>query len=321
MAQWGNKKQAVTVNATSTVETTEGAPIGTYVYVKGGGGDNANFGNTSGSRANTDLAMYKANREFPTMPGMKVGVVPVSVADIANPNSAVVTQTMKVINIAVTSRGGDNYSGDVYANVVFANGYVAENFLKATLQNGQVLELNQTAPSPRGTIYSSPVTSIQIQPSPDLLVKVCNGLGFNNGTNEILYPNANQFLQSQDEVNYIVPPGNTAIAQLNTGIMYLRTPTATGFQLREGPTDPVALDITDTRANTTNFETHTMIFKDAQVSLSDVVITNTVSVGVGDSAPSPVAHAGWVVKREGTGGRAGRVHYETLVAMHSLANT
>jgi hypothetical protein len=33
---------------------------------------------------------------------------------------------------------------------------------------------------------------------------------------------------------------------------------------------------------------------------------------------SGVAHAGWVVRREGTGGRAGRVHYETLVAMGSL---
>lgn len=31
-----------------------------------------------------------------------------------------------------------------------------------------------------------------------------------------------------------------------------------------------------------------------------------------------VAHAGWVLKKEGTGGRAGRVSYETLVAMGSM---
>jgi hypothetical protein len=318
MPLWGNKKQAVTVSPTTTVETTEGAPIGTYTLVKGGGGENANFGNTSGSRANTDLAMYKANAVFPTMPGIKVGVVPIAVTDLVNPNTSVVTQTIKV-NVGSFNRG-DNYSGTAYANVVFANGFVAQNFLVATIVSGGITELNQVAPSPRGTIYNT-ISSIQMPSSPDLQVKVCDGIGFNRGTNEILYPNANQLLQSQDEVTYVVPAGNTPIADLNVGIMYLRTPTATGFQLREGPTDPVALDITDTRANTTNFETHTMIFKDAQVSLSDVVITNTVSVGVGDSAPSPVAHAGWVVKREGTGGRAGRVHYETLVAMHSLANT
>ena len=31
-----------------------------------------------------------------------------------------------------------------------------------------------------------------------------------------------------------------------------------------------------------------------------------------------VTHAGWVLRTEGQGGRAGRVQYETLVAMGSL---
>jgi hypothetical protein len=320
MPLWGNKKQPVTVSPTTTVETTDGAPIGTYTLVKGGGGDNANFGNTAGSRANTDFAMYKANAVFPTMPGIKVGVVPIAVTDLVNPNTAVLTQTMKVD--VLPANGGDNYQGTVYANVVFANGYVAENFLVATIVGGGITEFNQVAPSPRGTVFNSAVTAVQFPPSPDLDVKVCNGIGFNNGSNEILYPNANQLLQSQDEVTYIVPAGNTAIAQLTPGVKYLRFPSATGFQLRDGPTDPVSIDITDTRANTTNYETHIMRFKDAYVNIANaVVITNVVSAGLGDGTPSPVAHAGWVVKREGTGGRAGRVHYETLVAMHSLANT
>ena len=30
------------------------------------------------------------------------------------------------------------------------------------------------------------------------------------------------------------------------------------------------------------------------------------------------AHAGWVLRKEGTGGRAGRIHTETLVAMGSM---
>lgn len=36
------------------------------------------------------------------------------------------------------------------------------------------------------------------------------------------------------------------------------------------------------------------------------------------TADSAITHAGWVVRKEGTGGRAGRVTYETLVAMGSL---
>jgi len=38
------------------------------------------------------------------------------------------------------------------------------------------------------------------------------------------------------------------------------------------------------------------------------------------SADHP-AHAGWNIRRAGTGGRAGRVHYECLVAMGSLGVT
>lgn len=37
------------------------------------------------------------------------------------------------------------------------------------------------------------------------------------------------------------------------------------------------------------------------------------------SAESAITHAGWVVRKEGTGGRAGRVQYETLVAMGSMS--
>ena len=39
---------------------------------------------------------------------------------------------------------------------------------------------------------------------------------------------------------------------------------------------------------------------------------------LGGGANKGVAHAGWVLRTEGSGGRAGRVQYETLVAMGSL---
>lgn len=39
---------------------------------------------------------------------------------------------------------------------------------------------------------------------------------------------------------------------------------------------------------------------------------------VANSEGTLVTHAGWVLRKEGTGGRAGRVHYETLVAMGSM---
>jgi len=39
---------------------------------------------------------------------------------------------------------------------------------------------------------------------------------------------------------------------------------------------------------------------------------------VANSSSESVAHAGWTLRTEGTGGRAGRVHHEVLVAISSM---
>lgn len=46
--------------------------------------------------------------------------------------------------------------------------------------------------------------------------------------------------------------------------------------------------------------------------------TATAILGIGTAAESQGAHAGWVKKTVGTGGRSGRVQYETLVAVGSI---
>ena len=46
--------------------------------------------------------------------------------------------------------------------------------------------------------------------------------------------------------------------------------------------------------------------------------TAVASIGGGEN--KGIAHAGWVIRTEGTGGRAGRVQYETLVAMGSMTS-
>jgi len=59
-------------------------------------------------------------------------------------------------------------------------------------------------------------------------------------------------------------------------------------------------------------------------SLTGTTATVTADLGMGDSfvgtnTSSEIAHIGWVKKTVGTGGRAGRVHYETLVAASSIS--
>lgn len=85
MSLWGRNDQAVTANSTTTKETSNGAPIGTYTAVKAGGGANAHFGNTSaGSRAATDVAMFSNATPGAFLPGVAVGVFGVSATEQAN---------------------------------------------------------------------------------------------------------------------------------------------------------------------------------------------------------------------------------------------
>lgn len=90
MAQWGRNDQAVTANSTTTKETSNGAPIGTYALVKGSGLTvsmvaNAHFGNTSaGSRANVDVAMFSNVTPGAFINNMATGVFGVSALEMAN---------------------------------------------------------------------------------------------------------------------------------------------------------------------------------------------------------------------------------------------
>ena len=57
-------------------------------------------------------------------------------------------------------------------------------------------------------------------------------------------------------------------------------------------------------------------------SLTGETATAVANLGLGDSGnvtSSEIAHVGWVKRTVGTGGRAGRVHYETLVAASSIS--
>jgi len=91
MAQWGRNDQSVTANSTTTRETSNGAPIGTYTLIKGDQvagvphSTNAHFGNTSpGSRAGDDVAMFNNATPGAFISGQAVGIFGVSETEMAN---------------------------------------------------------------------------------------------------------------------------------------------------------------------------------------------------------------------------------------------
>lgn len=55
--------------------------------------------------------------------------------------------------------------------------------------------------------------------------------------------------------------------------------------------------------------------------LNDTDKANTHGADPDEVADNPgIAHSGWVLKKEGSGGRSGRTQYETLVALSEMTS-
>ena len=112
----------------------------------------------------------------------------------------------------------------------------------------------------------------------------------------------NPFINN-DIVTYLVAAGNTALTNLsNNTTFFVVAANSTGLSLSNtvsGATIDLTKGLTETGHSLTG-----------QTATAEAVLT-----GVRNSY-----HAGWVVRTVGSGGRAGRVQYETLVAMGSMTD-
>jgi hypothetical protein len=306
MAQWGREDQSVTANSTTTIETSNGAPIGTYTLVKGDqvgrvDGANAHLGNTSpGSRANTDVNMFGNTTVGAFIPNMAVGVFGVDVTEVGV-DGGPLAETFILT-------GGSGYTANAVVTVTFANGTTNAtavnafaNVSSATL-GGSITEL-KIAQAGSG-IKLNPTITVA---APSAINITANTTGVDNATDFIKIASANVKFQAGDRFYYGVPASNTAIGGM-TGNTYYYVSFANSTGVCVADTAGGAnLDLT---ALTTNpAEVHTAT---GDTATGYVVVSGGKNKGI--------AHAGWNVRREGTGGRAGRVQYETLVAMGSLGD-
>lgn len=112
-------------------------------------------------------------------------------------------------------------------------------------------------------------------------------------------------LQNNDRVTYLVAAGNTALTGLSNGsVYYVVGANSSGNKLsatRGGTPIAVTPGVSETGHSLTG-----------ETATAKAVLSYT---------GHQVAHSGWVLRTVGTGGRAGRVQYETLVAMGSMTNS
>ena len=128
------------------------------------------------------------------------------------------------------------------------------------------------------------------------------------GTNVITF--AAHGLSDTDQITYNQVGGGTLMTNVANGAtVFVRDKTTNTFKIA-ATSGGTAINI----GTGHSAQTFTIV-TDA------VTATATASRGLGDSGDTDqreVAHIGWVKKTVGTGGRAGRVHYETLVAASSM---
>lgn len=116
---------------------------------------------------------------------------------------------------------------------------------------------------------------------------------------------SSNILQNTDAITYSIATGNTAVTELTNGTKYYAVDAnSSGVYLATSPNGSRL--------------TLTPGVSESGHRLTGETATATASVGGAQN--KGVAHAGWVIRTEGTGGRAGRVQYETLVAMGSMTS-
>ena len=120
-------------------------------------------------------------------------------------------------------------------------------------------------------------------------------------------------IASGDPVTY-AHGGGTAIVGLTTATGY--------FLIKSATANRVSLALTKTNATAGTKIAFTAVGVGTAHTLIGQTPTATAALGMGSAGTevgaSEVSHIGWVKKTIGTGGRAGRVQYETLVAASSI---
>lgn len=221
-------------------------------------------------------------------------------------NGVAVTKTVGQFGLDVTEINVSNASVVAYETTFAGSGYSANAVVTVT-GNATANGLNTGG---RISVLAVLAGNSYVTP-PTITVAAPTAQAFNansavtNATDAIAIATANSIFLPNDKVTYTVAAGNTALTNLTSGAQYfIKTANTTAVTLSAtggGPTIDLTKGLTEAGHSLTG---------------EAAVAAATIS-GVAHGA----AHAGWVLRTVGQGGRAGRVQYETLVAMGGNLST
>lgn len=182
-----------------------------------------------------------------------------------------------------------------------------------TTSGANTLAANSTVATGRVTAVTANATISGYTSAPTVTIAAPAAQSFNansavtNATDAIAIATANSIFLAGDRVTYTVAAGNTALTNLTSGgTFFIKTSNSSTVTLTtepNGDTINLTKGLSETGHSLTG-ETATAV----------AVLTERGYTKGG-------AHTGWVLRTAGTGGRAGRVQYETLVAMGGTFST
>jgi hypothetical protein len=195
------------------------------------------------------------------------------------------------------------------------SGYAANATVSVANTTGgaNTLAANSTVATGRVTAVTANATISGYTSAPAVTIAAPAAQSFNansavtNATDAIAITTANSIFLAGDQVTYTVAAGNTALTNLVSGTAYfIKTSNSTAVTLTTVPNGDT-IDLTKGLTETG----HSLTGQTA------TAVAELTEVGYTKGA----AHTGWVLRTVGTGGRAGRVQYETLVAMGGTFST
>lgn len=232
--------------------------------------------------ANRD-ALYNNTTPNSFVAGQTVGQFGVDTTEIAVVNGSVVAYTITFSGSGYTANAVVTVSGDATSNAT-------------SNSSGRISAVNVNT---AGSGYTT-------KPTVSVAAPAARSFNANTAVDEAedFIALSTNVLQNGDVVTYTVASGNTVLDNLTSGQSYFVVGANSSGVKLSNSRGGAAIDLT-------KGETETGHSLRGQTATAEAVISY---------AGRGVAHAGWVLRRVGTGGRAGRIQYETLVAMGSMSS-
>lgn len=204
------------------------------------------------------------------------------------------------IAIAKVATPGSGYAANAAVTITVVNGGSGATVNATANATGRISALNiQVAGS---GFKANPTIAIA---APAAISITANTTGVIAATDFILISTANSKFLAGDKVYYGVATGNTATAGLTGNTYYYVSFANTTGIVLAATSGGANIDLTEARA----------VAAEAGHTITGETATGYVAVG---GAENKGVTAGWNLRTAGTGGRAGRVTNECLVAMRSI---